>query len=208
MTIRTLRQRAKLARRMPSLYRNWPLALLSMGIHRRKPLVLRLRDGTQFCVRMRGLDTHIVNEVWADKIYTPDYAIGDGWTIVDIGGHKGIFAVFAATRAKDIKVYTFEPSPRNFPVLCQNLQLNGITNVRPFNVAVGAEDGESLLYLYPDDGQNTMLRRLTPGLECREHREGRNMVSAPSDPICRFHRQFTEDGYRGNGIRDPVFLFC
>lgn len=167
MNFHTLRSKARLVKRMPLLYRNWATAVVCMGIRREKPVVLQLRDGTQFCVRMRGLDTYIIDEIWIDHIYTPqpEYSIRDGWTIIDAGGHKGIFAAFAATRAKNVKVYTFEPSPRNFAVLCENLRMNGISNVRAFNVAVGSHDGDSVLDLYPDDGQNSMLRRSTMGLE-------------------------------------------
>jgi FkbM family methyltransferase len=70
------------------------------------------------------------------QVYTssPGFAIRDGWVVVDVGGHKGIFTVFAATRASDIEVYTFEASRENFGLLSQNIQRNGLANVRAFNV--------------------------------------------------------------------------
>jgi FkbM family methyltransferase len=131
-----------------------------------RPVVYHLRDRVELSVRARTYDAAIINEIWIDGVYTssPGFAILDDWVIADIGGHKGIFSVFAATRARGVKVYTFEPSPENFAVLSHNIQRNKLSNVRAFNVAVGGRDGESILHLYPDNGQNTFLRRSDPAL--------------------------------------------
>jgi FkbM family methyltransferase len=101
-----------------------------------------------------------------DKVYTPSprFSIRDGWVVVDVGGHKGIFAVFAATSARDVKVYSFEPSPESFACLSRNIGLNSLSNVKAFNVAVGGRNGESTLNLYEENGQNTLLQRSNPRL--------------------------------------------
>jgi len=152
---------------MPGLYQNWPLALLSLVARQRHAFVLRLRQGVEFCVRAQTMDTYIVNEIWIDRVYTPSprFSIRDGWVVVDVGGHKGIFSVFAATSARDVKVYSFEPSPENFACLSRNIRLNDLSNVKPFIVAVGARDGESTLNLFEENGQNTLLQRSNPHLQ-------------------------------------------
>lgn len=161
------RRAAALAWRMPGLYQNWPLALLSLVARHRQTFVLRLRRGVEFCLHAGTMDTYIVNEIWVDKVYTPSprFSIRDGWVVIDLGGHKGIFSVFAATSARDVKVYSFEPSPENFACLSHNIQLNSLSNVKAFNVAVGARDGESTLSLYGENGQNTLLQRSNPELQ-------------------------------------------
>lgn len=153
--------KTKLALRMPGLYSNWPVAMGSLLARERKPFTVRLRRGVDLSLLARSLDTYIVNEIWIDRIYTPSsrFAIRDGWVVVDLGGHKGIFSVFAATAAKNVKVFAFEPSPENFNLLSHNIALNGLSNVRAFNVAVSGESGESVLHLFPDHGQNTLLQR-------------------------------------------------
>jgi FkbM family methyltransferase len=164
--VRKLRGMYGLARRMPRLYQNWPLALRSLVARHRQTFTLQLREGAQLCVHAPGYDTFIVNEIWADKQYTPSssFSIRDGWVVVDIGAHKGIFAVFAATRARDVKVSSFEASPENFACLSRNVRLNHLSNVQAFNVAVGGRDGVSTLNLYRDNGQNTLLKRSNPAL--------------------------------------------
>jgi FkbM family methyltransferase len=156
-----VRRDAPQAWKMPRLYQNWPLAFLSLFAWHRRALVFRLRQGVEFRLHAPTYDSYIINEIWMDKVYTPspEFSIRDGWVVVDVGGHKGIFAVFAATSAKDVKVYSFEASPENFACLSHNVDLNKLSNVKAFNVAVGGQDGESILNLYEESGQNTLLQR-------------------------------------------------
>lgn len=165
--IRTVRRDYALARRMPRLYQNWPLALRSLVAWHRQIFILRLRQGVEFCVHAPSCDTFIINEIWVDKVYTPSsrFSVRDGWVVVDIGGHKGIFAVFAATSARDVKAYSFEASPENFACLSRNIRLNNLSNIKAFNVAVGGRDGKSTLNLYKENGQNTLLQRSNPHLQ-------------------------------------------
>ena len=114
----------------------------------------------------RTYDLYIINEVWMDNVYTssPRFSIRDGWVIADVGGHKGIFSVYAATRARNVMVHTFEPAPGNFAQLSYNIQQNKLSNVRMFNIAVSGRDGESTLHLYPDCAQSGFLQRSNPAL--------------------------------------------
>jgi FkbM family methyltransferase len=156
--IAEVRRRGRIAWRMARLYRNWPMAVLDrFYLVKPQPIVYRLRNGLQFSVGTR--DAGIINEIWLDGAYTsaPGFAIRDHWVVADLGGHKGIFAVFSATRAKGVKVFSFEPSPENFALLTSNLQRNKLTNVKAFNVAVSNRDGESTLHITPEAWSNTLL---------------------------------------------------
>ena len=158
--------KGKLAGRMLPLYENWPAAIFSLLVRRRRePFVVKLRRGVALSVHTRSLDANILDEVWSDKIYTPPrFAIRDGWVVVDVGGHKGIFSTFAATSAKNVRVYTYEASPETFAVLSENMERNHLTNVKVFNLAVSGKDGESVLHFYGDDGQDSLLQRANPHL--------------------------------------------
>jgi FkbM family methyltransferase len=131
-----------------------------------RPIVYHLRDGTKLCASTGTYDLYIINEVWMDNVYTSwlGFSIRDGWVVVDVGGHKGIFSIFAATRAKNVTVYTFEPAPDTFAQLSYNIQQNKLSNIRVFNIAVSDRDGESTLHVYPDSAQNGFLPRSNPAL--------------------------------------------
>jgi FkbM family methyltransferase len=149
------------------VYRNWSTVFLDrLHLIQRQPIVYRLRDGVELSLQAGSRDRSIIDEIFLNQVYTfsPGFAIRDGWVIADIGGHKGIFAVFAATRARDVKVYTFEPSKENFAQLCDNVERNRLSNVKAFNVAVSGKDGESTLHLHREPGQNSLLQRSDPAL--------------------------------------------
>ena len=157
-----IRERVSKPWKMIELYRNWLLALLDrLHLVGQRPVLYQLRNGVKFSLEAGTLDVRIINEIWIDQIYTrwPGFSIRDGWTVADLGGQKGIFSVLAATSAKDVKVYTFEPAPENFASLRQNLELNALSNVKSFNLAVGSEDGEAILHLAAESGCNSLIQR-------------------------------------------------
>ena len=161
-TIREMLRETRLAMGVIQLYRNWPIAFLErLHLLQPRPVVYRLRNGIELCAHTQTRDLFIMNENFLNQVYTcsPGFAIRDGWIIADVGGHKGIFAVFAATRARDVVVYTFEPSRENFSFLSHNIQRNRLSNVRAFNVAVSGKDGELTLHLHREPAQNTFLQR-------------------------------------------------
>jgi FkbM family methyltransferase len=163
-----IQRKSSVAWSITRVYRDWPMVALEIfRLLRPRPIVHRLRNGLELCVRTGTYDLSIINEIWIDQVYTssPGFAIRNDWVIADIGGHKGIFSVFAASRARGVKVFAFEASPETFAQLSHNIQRNKLSNVTAFNVAVCGEDGESTLRLYPDNGQNTLLHRTDHALQ-------------------------------------------
>jgi len=63
------------------------------------------------------------------------------YVFADIGANIGIFAITAAARNSEIKVFAFEPNPVSYRLLEENVEMNGIKNVTAINMAVGAEAG-------------------------------------------------------------------
>lgn len=162
------RRRIQLTWRVVQVYRNWPTVFLDrLHFVTSRPIVYRLRDGVELSLHAGSRDRSIIDEIFLNRVYTctPGFAIRDGWVIADVGGHKGIFAVFAATRARDVKVYAFEPSQENFALLSHNIERNRLSHVKAFNVAVSGKDGESTLHLHREPGQNTLLQRSDPALQ-------------------------------------------
>jgi len=84
-----------------------------------------------------------------------------GGSVIDVGANIGYLTLIAAQAAGQRGVvYAFEPSPREFAQLLRHLELNGVMNVVPFPVAVGAERGMLPLHLAPEEnpGQNSQYR--------------------------------------------------
>ena len=73
-----------------------------------------------------------------------------GGVLADVGANVGVYTIPAAQKVGPSgRILAFEASPRIFPYLQRNLELNAITNVLPLNSAVFHCDGESLPFYDP-----------------------------------------------------------
>ena len=66
------------------------------------------------------------------------------YNIVDIGAQSGLYSLFAKYLPLST-FYAFEPFPTTFELLNDNLQLNEITNVKTYNLAISDKEGVSIL---------------------------------------------------------------
>jgi FkbM family methyltransferase len=67
-----------------------------------------------------------------------------GDIVVDIGANVGAVSIYLAKKYPDIQVYSFEAHPINYKNLLQNIELNNVYNIRPFNLAVSSVDNQSV----------------------------------------------------------------
>jgi FkbM family methyltransferase len=92
----------------------------------------------------------LFQETWRRAIYSPaGFEIEPGNTVIDIGANIGVFAIFAATRAAAVRVFSYEPFPENMKWLRNNIRLSGLKNVQARQQAVGAESGIRTLQISP-----------------------------------------------------------
>lgn len=63
-----------------------------------------------------------------------------GDVVVDIGANVGVVSIYLAKKYPDIQVYSFEAHPINYKNLLQNIELNNVSNIKPFNLAVSSTD--------------------------------------------------------------------
>ena len=102
-------------------------------------------SGLRFTARS-AMDVWCLKETFLDRVYerygTP---VGQGWTIIDIGGGLGDFSILAASAHPSNRVITFEPTPESFALLQQNVERNGIKNIEAY--MLGIWSGETNLVL-------------------------------------------------------------
>ena len=74
-----------------------------------------------------------------------------GDTFLDVGANIGLMTLVAARAVGPSGgVFAFEPHPRIFERLLENIALSGVQNVTALRVALGAERSEREVYAYPD----------------------------------------------------------
>lgn len=124
---------ARRIRQMAGLYSNWWTALADRASLRlRDELVLykvRTRHGRTLSLiaESNSRDVRVINEMWLSRPYLrfiPDTDLEKLRVVLDIGAHRGYFALFIAAHSPDAKVYSFEPDPVSSGILRANVTLN------------------------------------------------------------------------------------
>ncbi|MFH0820317.1 MAG: FkbM family methyltransferase [Candidatus Peregrinibacteria bacterium] len=82
--------------------------------------------------------------------------------IIDIGGHLGFFALYAALLNPNVPIYSFEPHEGNFTLLKENLKQNHILNAHPRQLAVSNAVGQAELYLSQEDLNHSTTCAIEP----------------------------------------------
>jgi FkbM family methyltransferase len=136
------------------LYRNWPLVFLCyFRIIRHSKIIYVLRDGCKLTGGINGYAAMaVIHEIWLTEAYAKRKGdIKKGFTIIDVGANIGSFTIFASTRAEDVHLYSYEPLANNFDLLRENIKLNNLKTVKPFQLAVTGKGGKVKLYIDDKD---------------------------------------------------------
>jgi FkbM family methyltransferase len=72
--------------------------------------------------------------------------------IIDIGANVGIVSFYFAKKYPNAKIFAYEPHPLNFQNLVKGIEVNNITNIYPFNLAVFSEsDMDVKIFLHENN---------------------------------------------------------
>ncbi len=114
-------------------------------------------------------DDWSINVLKRGRIETPEdkfvsKILKKGNIVLDIGAHWGGFSVcFANLVGEEGKVYSFEPSSRNYRILNKNIKINKLKNIQPFKYAVGNEEKiVKLKIASTSSGHNSIARDNLP----------------------------------------------
>jgi FkbM family methyltransferase len=90
--------------------------------------------------------------LWVRRLLRP------GNVAVDVGAHIGYFScILSRLVGSSGKVFAFEPSPENFPLLVHNLSQRRALNTIPVQAAVSDEPGQPLLYVSPGHSNHSLF---------------------------------------------------
>lgn len=83
------------------------------------------------------------------------------FTFFDIGANIGWYTIKVAKSFKNASVFSFEPIPRTFSLLKENIKLNNIKNAKVFNVGFADENKKTPFYFYEEGSGNASLRNVS-----------------------------------------------
>lgn len=98
---------------------------------------------------------HILKELYIEQVYEPHFLGKKDLTIFDLGGHIGLFSMYARKYAKVI--HCVEPSAENYTFLRKNIEHNGWDNVKTYNVALANKDGKTQLFHSANKTAHTLM---------------------------------------------------
>ena len=138
--------------------KNWDdYVSLYFGKIKSEHVILKMRNGIKIKLRTDSTDLMAFTHVWLLKEYERlGFEIKDNDTVIDIGGHIGLFALYSSQFCKSGKIYCFEPIKENFDMLKSNIELNHIPNVIPTNAAVSKDNDKVTIYLNEDEAGHSM----------------------------------------------------
>jgi FkbM family methyltransferase len=73
--------------------------------------------------------------------------LGDGDAFFDVGANVGLYSLFAAKINPRATIYAFEPAYMNYARLCNNIELNALSNIVPCNFPLSDTVGFGLFHL-------------------------------------------------------------
>jgi len=75
--------------------------------------------------------------------------------ILDIGAYTGIYSIESAIQNDNCLVSAFEPNPKIFSNLLNNIEQNKLSNrIKPYQIALGREEGMNKMYI-PDNSKSS-----------------------------------------------------
>jgi FkbM family methyltransferase len=129
------------------LVRNWRELLTAKA--RNEPFhSIYLRNGVTLRAPAEVSLDFLFHEIWLDEFYNGDrYKIMHNDVVIDIGANIGVFAAWAATRAENVTVFSYEPFPKNAEYFVTNLKASGLNNVIFAEAAVADSPGLRKLHV-------------------------------------------------------------
>jgi FkbM family methyltransferase len=106
-----------------------------------------------------------------------------GEVFLDVGAHIGKYSLFVAKTVRDSLVVSVEPQPVNYQALKKGVELNGLHNVIPVNVAAWKEKCPKELFI----GKKTSGHTVKPDRKKPVHHSGVSVVveAEPLDSVLQ-----------------------
>jgi FkbM family methyltransferase len=145
----SFRSPSKVVRRMkltPLVSRNlksWPRFMYHYSLGLVPESAYQFRNGAQIRIG-RGVDHVPIIEIFLRQDYGQ---IPDDSVILDLGASIGVFSIYAASTARNVRLFAYEPMPDFFALMKENIALNRLEGVVScFNLAVAGEAQERELF--------------------------------------------------------------
>ena len=135
--------------KMIQIVKNWYLVFfVYFGIYKKEFYFLHLKNGLKIKLRTRSTDLQAFTNVWILKEYKIEgFEIIENDVIIDVGGHIGLFALYASLKCPNGKIISIEPHPQNFLLLKENMANSKLKEIVFINKAITNSNREIDLFI-------------------------------------------------------------
>lgn len=144
---------------LTKIVKNWYLLpLIYYGLIRNEFCIIKLKNGIKIKIRSKSTDLQaLVNVLIIEEYHFPGFKIKENDTVIDIGGHIGLFVLYSAKKCNKGKIYSYEPVKKNYQLLVENITMNKISNIYHFNLAVSNDQNTIKIFLSNDDAAHSII---------------------------------------------------
>ena len=141
------------------LFKNWYVyPLIYFKLTKKEYVVFETKNRLKIKIRVNSTDLMALTHVWIiQEYYKENFTIKSNDTIIDVGAHIGLFALFASQFCKKGKIFCFEPIKENYDLLLENLELNSVKNIIPFSLAVSTDTKKINMYINEDEAAHSVF---------------------------------------------------
>ncbi len=110
---------------------------------------LVLPNGQEIHIIDKLTALYVYNEIFVDRVYLKrGISVKANDVVFDVGANTGIFSMFIAKEAPNLRIFAFEPAPQTFQALETNLKDVPAT-IKSFNFGLGEENKTIDFFYYP-----------------------------------------------------------
>tara|TARA_B100000686_G_C16775162_1_gene967921 strand:+ start:1009 stop:1782 length:774 start_codon:yes stop_codon:yes gene_type:complete len=141
------------------IFKNWYIyPIIYFKLTKNKYAIFEAKSGQKIKIRVNSTDLMALTHVWMiQEYYANNFEIKDDDDVIDIGAHIGLFALYASQFCKNGRIFCFEPIEENYNLLLENIKLNDIKNIIPFNLAVSDKISKIKIYLNNDESGHSIF---------------------------------------------------
>ena len=97
-----------------------------------------------------------------------DYFIKEDTTIIDVGANIGIYSLYFSKKYPSCQVYSYEPVSSVFKSFKKSIEINSLTNLHPYLMAVGSDCTETEIYAATEASYNKGLSSIMKNFDLNE----------------------------------------
>lgn len=164
--IKELVRQLQTGRNLPSKWKIFEICLLKYlegrgptGMKRYVDLLVNgmlIETDVKFFIRTLN-DFFIFSSLWEEELKNA-FAFRKGMIFLDVGAHIGKYSLRAALKVGDGgRIIAVEPDRDNFSLLVENIDINGVTNCIPLNLAAYHTDTEIKLFFGVTPAQHSVI---------------------------------------------------